>query len=185
MEKTEWKERTKVDKYRLDDACESQAESFLDVVEENYVKALTEKLKAERLVKEVEATIDLEIRSDTDKFSNYRKGGKDDLSDKAISSIVTKNPLVKAAHRKLIAARGELELWQGRKDAFEQRRSMIKYLVILWSGQYYKELNLNSDVVRGAKLMRSSDDKLYDEVKEEVGNDLTEEIFSLTKGEGK
>ncbi len=127
-----YRELIKVDKYKLDSECASQSERFLGYAER--VPPLYEaKLNAELDVKEVEGEAAKQIRRKPKKFLS----DPDRITDAKIKEAVEIHPKVKKARRKANKAKAKLRAAESKKEAFDQRRSMIKYLVQLYSDQYW------------------------------------------------
>lgn len=122
----------KIDKYKLEREAANQSELFLYYAEQ-LPKLYKRKQKAKDKLEEVQSEIADKIRSNTNRyFSDDQR-----ITDKAINDKVTIHPKVKRTKEKVIEAEVKFQRASNRVKAFDQRRSMIKYMVELYRDQYW------------------------------------------------
>ena len=127
MNEKQLKHDSKVDRFRLEEAAEEQAD-FYRKYTKNGKKLTKKKLNLEKQLAELEARIDLKIREEYD-------GEK--ITEAAIKSRITLNKEVKKLRKQLVDAKVELLEQDRYRNIFEHRRSMIKYLAELYKDQYW------------------------------------------------
>lgn len=102
--------------------------------------------KAQRKVDE--AKVDLEsTRSKIDREIrlNPEDYGLEKVTDRAVGAAVDGQPECKAAQKKLIDAKFESNLANGRVNALEHRKRALSLLVELWIREYYSERSRSVD----------------------------------------
>ena len=127
-----------VDKYNLDTDAAEQPQLYMECVEAiEVVKAEVDELELE--LEEAIADMDLDIRNQPAAF------GLDDVKERAVKSIISKNKNIKSLRRELNTAKRKLAVLNGRKEALDQRKQMIRVLAELYLGEYYVTVEVKSD----------------------------------------
>jgi phage I-like protein len=149
MDKKELQQAIKIDENNLVKDCANQSEYFLKFADQ-LPKLYEAKQNAKDELDEAVSKISLMIRAKPEKYID----GK--ITDKAISDKANIDPKVIKAKRNLVKAETKFKRAENRARAFDQRRSMIKYIVELYHDQYWTTESL------------SDEDELNEKFREEV-----------------
>lgn len=129
MNKTQMEQDVKIDRFKLEEASQDQAELYYQYTK-NLHRLTKKKLKLEKKLTELEAQIDLEIRNKLEQEGETAREGE-------IKSRITLDKRIKKMRREVINAKVKLQKAEHIKTVFDQRRSMIKYLTELYVSQYW------------------------------------------------
>lgn len=138
MKKEKLRRRIKIDKNTLVRDCANQPEDFLhfaDKLPDLYEIKQDVKDELERVISKVS----LKIRKNPEK---YIKGK---ITDKAINDRAILDKKVIAAKKTLIKAEKDFKRAENRTKAFDQRRSMLKYIVGLFHDQYWTKDDISNE----------------------------------------
>lgn len=131
-----------VDKYNLDDAAATQPELYMECVEAiERAKKDTDELEQE--LEERYSELDLDIRKNYDLY-----GLEENPKERAIKSAISKEPDIKEIREDLAKAKRILSKLNGRKEALDQRKQMVRLLGDLWLGEYYSDIEVRDAQVR-------------------------------------
>lgn len=126
-----------VDKHDLDDECAAQAGVYVRWAE-RAARARDERDRKDHELRQHEAYLDQQLREDAK-----------DEKPKPTESAIKARMVLEESHQRLqdavFDARMVSAFCDSAKQAFEQRRSMLKYLCELWLGEYYSELQVNDN----------------------------------------
>ena len=122
-----------IDKFALDEALENQPDLYLYWAEE-HVSAMAERNALRReLLEEVRPKLELEVRTDIKKYVP----GVDKVTEGTVSAAILLQPEYVKLNRQLDDANNRVNDLSAIRDTFDQRRSSLKYLVELWTRDYY------------------------------------------------
>ena len=141
------KQTMKIDKYNLDEECSRQPDLYYEETK-NIGSMVEEKSLAELELKELEANVELVIRSREDKPTEAK-----------IKALVTKNKKVKAKRREVIKCQSRINDAMNMKHSLEQKKSMIEWLGRLYIGEYWSDVNIPTENY-SREGMKQSIDKL-------------------------
>ena len=156
MEDRDAKKEVKINKLALEDALEEQPDLFLDWAME-HAEAINERnaLKYE-LDEKIKPRFELEIRKDPKKF------GLEKVTENAIMSTIFLQDEYSKASEKLMEATNRMNKLLAVREAFDHRRSSLKYLVELWTQNYYGQ-----NVGRDKSSVRKEETKVTNKSSEE------------------
>lgn len=130
MENRNAKEEVKINKFELDDALEEQPDLYLDWALE-HAEAVKEKDAAKGALEKVKSELGIEIRKDPKKY------GLDKPTGQAVEDAVIAHATYQEAYETFVGANREANRLSAIREAFDQRRSSLKYLTELWTQNYY------------------------------------------------
>jgi len=137
-----------IDKYNLDNECATQPSLFMKYAEEFAEKKKQRQLRETEL-KRIEAEADANVRKNPSEY-----GLEDNPKEKAIAYAVANDPKVIEAANAFIEARKQSSIADAAKNAFEQRKIMLRVLGDLWLGEYYSATEVKkADVSKFRKKM--------------------------------
>ena len=157
MEDRDPKKEVKVNKFALDKGLEEQPDLFLDWATE-HAEAIGERneLKYE-LDEKIKPKLDLEIRKDPKKFRLEK------ITESVVFSTILLQREYGRVSEKLMRANNRVNKLLAVREAFDHRRSSLKYLADLWVRDYYgQSVGGNKDFVKAdqAKIdTRSSEEQ--------------------------
>ena len=165
MKENKQKIEIRIDKYNLDEECSLQPLRFADIALE-YEEACKERDNLKLKLEELKAKKDLLIRSKPESF------GVTKVTEAVIQSVINADSEVLALEKKYLESKYEANRLGAYREAFQQRKSMIKELGELWIADYYgapevkKEVENKKLLNKRIKGMRNKD-KVRDKLKEE------------------
>jgi hypothetical protein len=139
-----------IDKLRLDEVCQTQADIFYRVAEQ-YAKSVSVRDKAKEDLTAVDADIALELRGSAEKNGEKMTEGK-------LLQLVQSSEKHIRAFNDYLDIKYETEQWGALKEAFLQRASMTKELCGLFISGYFSDITVKSD--------KRMDDVLYEKNRE-------------------
>lgn len=132
MEKRKISKDIKIDRFRLEEEAQDQAEIFYahsKIIPKLYEK----KMNLKEDLNELEAKKAREIRENLNEYFDE----DEKVSDKKIADLITQDKEVIKLRRQLIKVETKLKRAELKKEALGQRRSMLKYLVELYGDEYW------------------------------------------------
>lgn len=156
MDSESLKKRLRISIFQLDRECAEQPELYL-MAGELAADARTEAEKAKVRYELAKAKVEEAIRLNPDQHTEISK-----ITDSVIKALVTSDEIVQERQDDWIKARKDADDAQVLKDAFDQKRSMLKQEVDLWCTNYWEKSGMES--VGGDK--KKMDEKIEEEVKE-------------------
>ena len=161
------KKDRKIDRFNLEEDLEQQPDLYGYWAEE-HSEAIADRNEAERECKQVEAECKYDMRIN---FKNY--DFEKVPSDAAASSLIPRQEKYQEVYKKYLLAVKRVNDMLAAKDAIDQKRSSLKYLVELWVKDYYgKNVGGNVD---------SMDRKLGDHHREEMDTKIEESVRRRTR----
>lgn len=126
-EPEEYKAMLRLDKHRLDDELVEQPVIFNDITDQ-VALAVSRRDQIKFDIDQAEAGLSSQFRSAAE---------GDKITDKSIREKVDGSVKMVALRKELLAAQALLGRWQAMKEAFEQRRDMIKVAAQLHASGYF------------------------------------------------
>jgi hypothetical protein len=122
-----------IDKFSLDQDCIEQPQLFQDAADAASVLA-EERDIAKMDMDTCYATMDIELRQEaTDKGER--------ITDKAVDSLINASDEYIEAKRFFLEKRKDASLADNERTAYEQRKSMLEYLIKLYLSDYYSDVD--------------------------------------------
>lgn len=128
--------RIRINKARLDDAAEEQAQVFLDICERHTLAVSLYDQAKDDLGK-----CDAELARD--KRIDASKAGEK-LTEKITDDFICLHPKHVQAQQTLAHAKRDVQKWASLRDAFDQRMRMIRELVGLYAAGYWTNSGTSS-----------------------------------------
>ena len=125
-----------VNRLKLEEEAEEQAELFLKYIEP-LADLYLERGEARNKLKEVESREFLRLKEEGDGMT---------VAD--LNAAVNTSKRVRRAKRKVLELETAFMKAENRKNAFDQRRSMIKYLAMLYHDQYWTTESIYAETDR-------------------------------------
>ena len=123
---------------KLHEHCADQADLFRRA--SDYAADLQAQAERKRLQeKEVRAEIALQCRADPKSF------GVAKVTESVVAAVVDNNELVKEVSREVIRLKRAANKASAIKDAFEHRKSMLRNETMLYSANYWGEVNVKTN----------------------------------------
>lgn len=139
------KEGLKINEHSLDTALRDHPDLFYAVSME-LALAISNRDEAKQNLEEVEAQVDIEIRSECERL-------KEKTTEKEIESLKKVDPKVKSANDKFLAEKLNAANLTALKDAYESRSYALSKLVDLYLANYYSQ---QEDKKTGAPELRNA-----------------------------
>ena len=152
-EEREIKEDLKINRFKLEDEADTQPSLFYHY-SEHASEAREVRDKAKAKLKETEGRISLD-------YWSSRKVMEAKLSISTVSASVDIDPEVMDAREKFLNAESAYNKAASAEESMQQRKSMLGYLVQLYTMQYYSQ-------PRGAK---GSEEQAGDEMRKNLNRD--------------
>lgn len=143
----------KIDKFSLDECCIQQPQLFQEAADEaSYVAEQRDLSKID--METTFADLDIEFRKKASE-----RGEK--LTDKAIESLINSDKSYIAAKEEYIHARKVAAEADNKKTAYEQRKSMLEYIIRLYLSEYYSDVETRPDVLSKGIMTSRIKKELY------------------------
>lgn len=143
MEDRDPKAEIKINKFALEEALEEQADLFLDWATEHADAVGKRNELKHELDEKIRPKLDLEIRK------NPRKFGLEKITESVVNSTILQDEMYSTVSEKLMKANNQVNRLLAVRDAFCHRQSSLKYLVELWTRNYYgQNVGGNGDSVK-------------------------------------
>lgn len=147
----------RLDRYALDEECEKQADVFHHwACQAADAKKERDLIKSE--LKELEAKVQIKIRTGKYSLPKDKEGKPIKLSDKTILALVDMDEEVCTLREELIEAEAEYGKAAGAEESMQHRRSSLNNLVELYTKEYYSPIQggvaprgAREDIVRDAQ----------------------------------
>lgn len=144
-------EDRKLNRYRLDEEAETQAEAY---------GWWAERLAEAKSMRDT-AKVYMEYTTDSTAFSIRRTPPEDmKITEALISNLVATDPVVRKAKDDYLAAQAAVNVLEAHVTAMEHRRSQIKNLTMLWIGGYYSVPGTSRDDENSVKVSEGIRDGL-------------------------
>jgi hypothetical protein len=128
-----------IDKFALDEDCIRQPQLFQEAADEA-TNAAEQRDLAKLDMETTLAELDLTFRREA-------SGKGERLTDKAIESLVNNDERYIKSKEDFIHTKMLASLADNKKTAYEQRKSMLEYIIRLYLSEYYSDVESNPDVL--------------------------------------
>lgn len=155
MEDRNAKEEIKINKFELDVALEEQPDLYLDWALA-HVEAVKQKDIAKVELEKIKSALGMEVRKNPTGY-----GLKEKFTVQAVEEVVISHKDYQEANRVLVETANEANRLAAVREAFDQRRSSLKYLTELWTNDYYGQS------VGDSKSVSKDENKISDKSSEE------------------
>ncbi|MCK5235407.1 MAG: hypothetical protein KAR06_00365 [Deltaproteobacteria bacterium] len=132
MKIEEFRDLLKLDRTKLDHACQTQADLFYRVSQQ-YTMAVSRRDEAKEEVSMVDAKMGQKLRATA--LANDEK-----LTDKKMAADVQASSEHEEAHSNYLTIKAEADEWGILKESFLQRASMLKELCSLYIAGYFSDV---------------------------------------------
>ena len=129
----------KISKFDLDDDCIRQPQLFQEAADEA-TEAAEQRDLAKLDMETTLAELDLGFRK-----SALERGDK--VTDKTVESLVNNDERYIKVKEDYIHSRMLASLADNKKTAYEQRKSMLEYVIRLYLSEYYSDVESNPDAL--------------------------------------
>lgn len=133
----EYETHLRIDEHELQTECRNQPELFYHVARD-YAASRTAYEDAKADLKRIQVDLEIEVRTEADNLEQRVTEGR-------IAAVVADADPVQEAGRRVLSAKARIEELEALKEAYIQRKDMLRELVALHLSNYY------ADPIRGAE----------------------------------